>query len=209
MTEPSQPPPRPTEPMERAPDAGWASSPMATAMPAPRAALPGVLLASGVIFIVFAVLAGLAGAFVLFAGLLIGQFPFAIPSSGLSSEQGSAVVSMARTMFLFIGAVVLVFGLAHLAGGIGILRRRGWARILGLVLSILALVVLGLATVSSILAFTQPLPSAYYTNLDFTVEDYRRIAVTSVIFSMAILGAVVAAYLFVTVVLIRRGRDFN
>lgn len=119
------------------------------------------------------------------------------------------MVSMARTMFLFIGAVVLVFGLAHLAGGIGILRRRGWARILGLVLSILALVVLGLATVSSILAFTQPLPSAYYTNLGFTVEDYRRIAVTSVIFSVAILGAVVAAYLFVTVVLIRRGRDFN
>jgi membrane protease YdiL (CAAX protease family) len=204
MTEPS--PPQPSEP---APQFGWVPPSPATAAPEARPPLPGTLLATGVIFIVFGVLAGLIGGFVVFVGAVIGQFSFAVPGSGLSSEQMSSVTSMARTMFLFFGAVVLAFAVGHLAGGIGILRRRGWARILGLVLSVLAIVVLGLGTVSSILALTQSLPGAYFDNSYLTVEEYRRITVTSAIFSMAIIGAFLAAYLFVTVVLIRRGRDFN
>jgi len=188
---------------------GGVPPPLATVTPTTGAPLPGALLAAGVIFIVLAVLAGLIGGFVLFAGAVIGQFTFAVPGSGLSSEQMSSVTSMARTMFLFFGAVAMAFAVGHLAGGIGILRRRGWARILGLVLSVLAIVVLGLGTVSSILALTQSLPSAYFDNAYLTMEEYRRITYTSAIFSMVIIGAFLAAYLFVAVVLIRRGRDFN
>jgi hypothetical protein len=183
----------------------WSPSP-----PPPAAGgASGTVVAAGVILLVIAALAGLLGILALLGGAIMGQMPTLSGSeSGLTQEQFDAVMSMGRTFVLVFGGVALAIGLAHLLSGIGVLRRRSWARILGLVMSVLGVLLWGLILVGTFLASGQPVSAAYLADRGLTLEEYQAIARTGWIVGVSLSGIALAAYTFVTVVLMRQGREF-
>lgn len=90
-------------------------------------------MASGVILIVIAALLGIFGILAILGGAMMGQISNLAGQTGLTEEQANALMTVGRTFIVVFGCVALAIGLAHLLSGIGVLRRRGWARILGLV----------------------------------------------------------------------------
>jgi len=193
------PEPLPTEPVP-----GWAPVP-----PPPAEGASGTVVAAGVILLVIAALAGLLGVLALLGGAIMSQMPALDGSeSGLTQEQFDAVMSMGRTFILVFGGVAIVIGLAHLMSGIGVLRRRSWARILGLVMSVLGVVLWALILVGTLLASGQPVSAEYLADRGLTLEEYQAIARTGWIVGVSLSGVALAAYTFVTVVLIRQGREF-
>jgi len=171
----------------------------------------GSVVAAGVILLVIATLVGIFGIFALFAlfaGAIMGDLRNFPGQSGLTQEQLDTVTRIGRTFVIAFGGVALAIALAHLLSGIGVLRRRGWARILGLVMSVLGVLFWLLLLVSSLVAATQPIPAGYLQSSGLTVEEYRSIARAGWIFGMAFSAIGLAANAFVLVVLIRKGREF-
>jgi hypothetical protein len=187
------------------------AEPVPTWSPQPPAVggASGTVVAAGVILLVIAALAGLLGILALLGGAIMGQMPTISGSeSGLTQEQFDAVMSMGRTFVLVFGGVALAIGLAHLLSGIGVLRRRSWARILGLVMSVLGVLLWGLILIGTFLASGQPVSAEYLADRGLTLEEYQAIARTGWIVGVSLSGIALAAYTFVTVVLIRQGREF-
>ena len=189
----------PTEPVP-----GWAP-----VLAAPSEGASGTVVAAGVILLVIAALAGLLGILALLGGAIMSQMPtLSGNESGLTQEELDAVLSMGRTFVLVIGGVAIVIGLAHLMSGIGVLRRRSWARILGLVMSVLGVLLWALILVGTLIASGQPVSAEYLADRGLTLEEYQAIARTGWIVGVSLSGIALAAYTFVTVVLIRQGREF-
>ena len=170
----------------------------------------GAVVAAGVILLVIATLIGIVAAFAIFAGAMMDQWQGLVGGgqTGLTDEELRAAMAMGRTFVIVIGAVLLVIAVAHLVSGIGVLRRRGWARIVGLVMAVLGLLVWALALLGNVVAATQTIPAGYLADSGLTVEQYRALIGVTWIFGVAISGVALAAYLFILVVLIRRGREF-
>jgi hypothetical protein len=188
----------PTEPVPT-----WSPQP-----PPPVGGASGSVVAAGVILLVIATLVGIFGIFGIFAGSTMGDLKNLQGQSGLTQEQLDTFAKIGRTFVIAFGAVALAIGMAHLLSGIGVLRRRGWARILGLVMSVLGVLFWLLLLASSLLAATQPIPAGYLQSSGLTVEEYRSIAHAGWIVGMAFSAIGLAAYTFVLVVLIRKGREF-
>jgi hypothetical protein len=187
------------------PSPSWNPSPQAASG---TGSASGAVVAAGVILLVIATLLGIFGVFAILGGAMMGQISNLSGETGLTEEQAAALMQVGRTFIFVFGGVALAIGLAHLASGIGVLRRRGWARILGLVMSVLGVLLWLLVLVSSGLAGTQPIPAGYLQDSGLTVEEYRAITSTGWIVGMAFSAIGLAAYAFVMVVLIRRGREF-
>jgi hypothetical protein len=168
----------------------------------------GAVVGAGVILLVIATLLGIFGILAVFAGAIMGQLTNLSGQNGLTEEQADALMTVGRTVIIAFGGVALGLGLAHLLSGIGVLRRRGWARILGLVMSVLGVLFWVLVLASSALAAIQPIPAGYLHDSGLTAEEYRSIAGAGWIVGMALAAIGLAANGFVTVVLIRRGREF-
>lgn len=193
------------------PPTSWDPSPSWNPMPPTTSAAggaSGAVVAAGVILLVIATLLMIFGIFAFLGGAMMGQISNFSGETGLTEEQTAALMQIGRTFIFVFGGVALAIGLAHLVSGIGVLRRRGWARILGLVMSVLGVLLWLLALVSSALAGTQPIPAGYLQDSGLTVEDYRAIAGTGWIVGMAFSAVGLAAYAYVMVVLIRRGHEF-
>jgi hypothetical protein len=191
-------------------DPAWNPQPAEQAGSAVVQSTSGAVVAAGVILLAIATLIGIVATFAIFAGAMMDQWQSLVGGgqSGLTDEEVRAAMSMGRTFVIVIGAVLLVIAVAHLASGIGVLRRRGWARIVGLVMAALGLLVWALALLGNVVAATQTIPAGYLTESGLTVEQYRALVGVTWIFGVAISGVALAAYLFILVVLIRRGREF-
>ncbi len=169
----------------------------------------GIVVGAGVILLVIATLLGLIGILALLGGAIMGQLStISSPESGLTQDQIDALSTMGRTFIFVFGGIALAIGLAHLLSGIGILRRRSWARILGLVMSVLGILLWALILVSTLVASGQPISEAYLADRGLTLEEYQAIARTGWIVGVSVSGIALAAYTFVTLVLIRQGREF-
>lgn len=164
----------------------------------------GVVVGAGVILLVIAALVGVFSLFALFAGALMGQMTGLYGDSGLTDAQ----LALARVFVLVVGGIGLALAVAHLISGIGVLKRRGWARILGLVLSVLGVLIWGLALAGSLAAATQPIPAGYLESSGLTIEQYRSFARLGTGIGLVVTGIALASYLFILVVLARRGREF-
>ena len=193
----------PPEPTEAAPV--WNAQPVPVVV---EGGASGAVVGAGVVLLVIAALIGIFSLFALFAGAIIGQMSSIYRDSGLTEEQIRIAQGLGRAIILAVGGVGLALAVAHLLSGIGVLRRRGWARILGLVLSVLGVVIWGLALVGSVLAAVQPIPAGYLDSSGLTIEQYRSFARIGTVVGLAITGVALAAYLFILVVLARRGREF-
>ena len=193
------------------PTTSWGPSPTWNPMPPAAPAgggTSGAVIGAGVILLVIATLLGLFGVFAMLGGALMGQLENLSGETGLTPEQEAALMQVGRTFIFVFGGVALAIGLAHLVSGIGVLRRRGWARILGLVMSVLGVLLWLLVLVSSVLAGTQPIPASILQDSGLTLEEYRALTGTGWVVGMAFAAVGLAAYIYVTVVLIRRGREF-
>jgi hypothetical protein len=186
------------------PTSAWNPTPVA---PSPSGA-SGAVVGAGVILLVIATLLGLFGILAIFAGALMGQITDLSGQGGLTEEQANTLMTVGRTAIIAFGGVALGLGLAHLLSGIGVLRRRGWARILGLVMCVIGVLFWLLVLVSSALAASQPIPAGYLESSGLTVEEYRSIAGAGWIVGISLAAIGLAANGFVVVVLIRRGREF-
>jgi hypothetical protein len=168
----------------------------------------GAVVGAGVILLVISALVGIFSLFALFAGAMMGQMSGLYGDSGLTEEQIRTALSLGRVFVFAMGGIGLALALAHLISGIGVLKRRGWARILGLVLSVLGVVIWGLALLGSVVAAVQPIPAGYLESSGLTIEQYRSFARIGSVVGLVITGVALAAYLFILVVLARRGREF-
>lgn len=125
-------PPPPVMP----PPVAWGAPPVAVAAKGGRTTLAAI---AGVLLIVLGVLGGLLGLMVAVFGssivrqLDLDQFGGDFTGSGLNDP--AAVISGA---IAFVGIVVVVYSLVYLIGGIGIVRSRGWGRVMGLIVGILS-----------------------------------------------------------------------
>lgn len=191
--------------MTEEPTSTWNAAPVE---PRAAAGASGAVVGAGVILLVIATLFGIFGILAIFAGAMMSQITDLSGQGGLTEEQVNTLMTVGRTFIIAFGGLALGLGVAHLLSGIGVLRRRGWARILGLVMSVLGVLVWLLVLVSSALAATQPIPAGYLQDSGLTVEEYRSIAGAGWIIGMAFAAIGLAAYTFVLVVLIRRGREF-
>jgi hypothetical protein len=194
-----RPDPSPTEPVP-----AWSAEP-------PRSdGASGLVVGAGVILLVIAALLGLVGVLALLGGAILGQLStISGPDSGLTQDQIDTLSSVGRAFILVFGGIAVAIGLAHLLSGIGVLRRRSWARILGLVMSVLGVLLWLLILVSTVAASGQAIPAGYLENRGLTPEEYQALARTGWIVGVSVSGIALAAYGFVLVVLIRQGREFT
>jgi hypothetical protein len=168
----------------------------------------GAVVGVGVILLVISTLVGIFSLFAVFAGAIMGEMSGIYRDSGLTEEQVRMAMGLGRVVILAVGGIGLALAVAHLVSGIGVLRRRGWARILGLVLSVLGVVIWGLALVGSVVAAVQPIPAGYLESSGLTIEEYRSFARIGTVVGLVITAIALSAYLFILIVLVRRGREF-
>jgi hypothetical protein len=166
---------------------------------------PGTLIAVGVILLVFAVLALLWALLFFLYGALLGSFTGVVQNNpgqfNFSAADMSSLVDSMRPILIGLAVFALLVALAHAAAGIGVLGRRGWARLTGLVLG-----GLGLAINLLIVAVTLiGLPSARQVTQNGITIDTR----SSLIIAIVIFGVFAVTYGFVVFALARRGADFR
>jgi hypothetical protein len=100
-----------------------------------------------VLFILFGAL-GLLGA--LFSGLLLGSVAGLV---GVSGEAGAPAGAAAIGLFgTILTIVLLILSIPNILCGVGLLKLRPWARILGIVLGIIALIHIPLGTIFGVYA---------------------------------------------------------
>ena len=199
MTEPTEP----IAPPEATP--AWNAASAAPAATGPS----GWLVTAAVIMFVMAVLIGLFSLVFVFVGAVMNNLSSFYTQSGLSATQTDAALGLARVFLIIFGGIGVVLAAAHLLSGIGILRRRGWARILGLVVGVLGVLIWAIALVANIAAALAPIPAGYLQGSGFTLEEYRSFARIGWIIGISVCSVGLAGYLVVVVALARRGREFR
>jgi hypothetical protein len=136
MSEMDPPIPPASEPVPQPPAAPPAGSPAWQSPPPPaqaRGSRPVVVTIAGIVLIVIGALVSLFGLLAVLGGALIGTVrDNAAPGVDLGGMQGAIGGVVA-----FIGAIVLLFGLVELLSGVFALLGRPWARITGIVVSVL------------------------------------------------------------------------
>ena len=184
---------------------GYPGYPAAVGYAEQRRGTPGMLIAVGVILLVLAVLALLWALLFVLYGALLGSVTNVIQSNpgqfNLNVTDVNGLMDSIRPILIGMAVFTLLVAIGHGAAGIGVLGRRGWARITGLVLGGLglALNVIGLAVVLIGLADARPL-----TQNGLTIDP-----LPSLIVAIAVLGTFAVAYGFVVFALARRGADFR
>ena len=159
---------------------------------------------SGLVGLVFLIL-GLAGGSAL-TELMTGQ-------PGLPDELDVEAMSGVVTgVMVVIGVITLAWATAHVAAGVGILAGRGWARITGMVVSILGFLVSLLALVGT-LASSASTSSVIMEDPAFLEEaggySAGELMTATIITSLVFIGPFVVGYLIAAIALARNGRFFD
>ena len=209
--QPTSLPPSPVSPPTE-PVPTWSGEPATWSAEPPRppsGGASGTVVAAGVILLAFATLAGLVGILAILGAAIMGGVAELSPGeTGLTQDQIDALTGVGRTFIFVVGGIGLAVALAHLLSGIGVLRRQSWARILGLVMSVLGVLVWALVLFGTLAASGQQVSAEYLADRGLTLEEYQAIARTGWIVGVSLSGIALAAYTFVMVVLIRQGREF-
>jgi len=192
------------------------TAPLSGSTPTTRP-LPGSVTAAAVVLLIYGVLGSLATLLMLLASVLFAQLPNMMPSDsyfyrgypGFSEESFSAMMTMGVAFMVAFAVVGALLAAAHLAAGIGVLKRRSWARILGLVVSGLAVVVLLLWLAGAVLSMSMPFPDSFGTVPGFDEQWYRSMQATMLGFGIGFTALIAAPYVLVIAVLIRRGDVFE
>ena len=115
------------------PPVAWGAAPVAVAAKGGRTTLAAI---AGVGLIILGILGGLLGLMItVFGPSVVSQFDLSQYGDFGDINDPAAVISGA---IAFVGIVVVVYSLVYLFGGIGIVRSRGWGRVMGLIVGILS-----------------------------------------------------------------------
>lgn len=154
----------------------------------------------GLIFLIL----GLAGGSA-FTDLMTGQ-------PGMPEDVDLEAVSSVMTgVMVVIGVITLAWAAAHIAAGVGILAGQGWARVTGLVVSILGFLVslLGFVGILASLGAT----AAMVDDPDFLAEtgasSAGELVAATIITSVLFILPFVVGYLIAIVALARNGSFFD
>jgi hypothetical protein len=109
------------------PNYQWATQP-----PGP-AARPGLVTAAAIVLLVLGVLTAIFGLFALLAASIFTS-GMEIPGMEQFGENAAGAIG---GLIAIIGGVVVVFGVLQVLSGINIFSARSWARILGIVLTVI------------------------------------------------------------------------
>lgn len=128
---PAPPPIAPPIAPPVAPPVTWAAAPAAVVVAGGRTTLAAI---AGVMLLILGLLGGLMGLFVaVVGGSIVSSLGDLVAIEGIN-DPGSIVGGMVA----FFGIIVVVYSLVYVIGGIGILRSRGWGRVMGLTVGILS-----------------------------------------------------------------------
>jgi hypothetical protein len=125
-------PPDPVPPVPPVAPVAW-QAPVATPLPPGRTS---AVSGAAIILLVLGVIGLLAGLAVAASGAVIGR-------GGNQSFEGlpgfpAGSAPAIGGFVVIVGVLIVVYSLAYIASGIGVLRMRDWGRILGVVLSIIS-----------------------------------------------------------------------
>ena len=177
------------------------------------ARLPGNLTAAAVVLLVFGALAGIGTVLALLAALLAGgRFSSYTGPGWMQDQMGGQWVTdggHAAWMGLVFLALLALLGAAitgaHVAAGWAILQRHRWARVLGLVVSGAALVVLVVGLLSTLAWATTGMPPGFDDYSRRMGDYYHSMMGATLALGTIISLALIAAYGFVLWVLARHG----
>lgn len=125
-------PPPVAPPAMPQPAVAWAAPPVAVAAAGGRTTLAAI---AGVVLIVLGILGGLVGLLITVLG---GAFAKNLPLGEIPELEGADAGAFVGGMVAFLGIVILLYSLVYFFGGIGVLRSRGWGRVMGIVVGILS-----------------------------------------------------------------------
>ena len=135
-TPPPMPPPAPMmapPPVAPPPAVAWQAPPPIVAAKGSRTMLA---VASGILLILLAIGGGLIGLLLaVFGSSVVAQMDLSQFGDVGGLNDPGAVVSGVLITF---GIVIIVYSLVYLIAGIGVLRSRGWGRVLGIIVGILS-----------------------------------------------------------------------
>lgn len=124
----------PAAPPPPQPAVTWAAPPAAAA--AVQGGRTMIAAAAGIVLLVLGILGGLLGLLVAFVG---GSFVSSLDDLGYFPElEGGDASALFGGIVAFFGVVVVIYSLVYLIGGIGVLRSRGWGRVMGIVVGIIS-----------------------------------------------------------------------
>jgi hypothetical protein len=189
------------------PGAGYPPAP-AYGSPIPRPGTPGILIAAGVVLLVLAVLLLLWCVLFVIEGAMLGSIgnsiqnnPDAFNFNSFNSVDVRDLMDTMRPVFIGFAGVALLVALAHGAAGIGVIGRRGWARITGFVLGGLGLALNLLGLILTLIGARSARP---ITSNGVTIDPLPTLLGGVIVF-----GVFALAYGFVVLALARRGADFG
>lgn len=183
----SPPPPAPGQ-------AGWAQ-PAATAPGWAMSAAPSAqpegsftVALSGILLIIIGILVGLVGiVFLAGAGFLKSAIDTAVQNGDVTDVNRADLASTIEGAVAVIGALIGLFGLGDLIAGIGVLMKRQWGRIMGILLAFIAALLTTLVLAASFRALSSGSGGGF--------------AIVTLVFAIA--------YWFIVVALARGGRAFR
>ncbi|PZR63886.1 MAG: hypothetical protein DLM71_03300 [Chloroflexi bacterium] len=162
-----------------------------------------MLIAIGVILLVLGVLSAIWGLLFLLSQAVMSGLSPNNPAFSTPELQGIDMRGMLGAMsavMVVLAIIALGFAAAHIAAGIGVLRRRGWGRITGMVLAVLGILLDAVVVLSSLASLRQSSAlAARSTMIDPT---------TTVVVVLVVIAVFLAAHVVIVVGLIRSGRHF-
>jgi len=178
-----------------------------------RGALPGSLVAAAMVLLVGGVFAAFAALFLAFLWFVADALPGFAALTEFADLPEEDFRAAADVLWQVAGIGTLVFGavaIGELAAGAGILGRLGWARILGIVLSALAIVVWGLLFLAAATAGqTDPSLVEAFRDYPEALAAFDRLTTAGTVFGMIFYGLPLVCYAYALVILIWRGSEFE
>lgn len=193
---------------------GYETQPTWQAIAPPPPRRSGWVTTAAVLLLAMGALSALFGLIFLIMGLAFGSAWTDLMSGqpGMPADVDLDALSGMMTGFLVAFAIIgLVWAAAHVATGVGVLGGRGWARITGLVLSLIGLAfsLLGLVgTFASIGA-----ASAMMDDPDFRAQyggySPEELMAATILTGLLFFVPLVVSYVIILVALIRNGAFFD
>ncbi|MCA1588283.1 MAG: hypothetical protein LC744_06445 [Chloroflexi bacterium] len=168
---------------------------------------------AAVVMLLVGTLSALIGVVLLVMALAFGPawMDLMAGQPGMETVSPEAVTGMMTGFFLVMAVLSLAWAAAHVAAGVGVLAGRGWARITGIVLSVIgllfSLLVVAL-TLGSLAMSAEMMQDPQFRDLygpGYTPDMMG----ASILMSMLFILPWLIGYVVVLVVLIRNGAFFN
>jgi hypothetical protein len=134
-TPPTMAAPTMAAPAAPPPPVAWGAPPVVAAAKGERTMLAAV---AGVGMIILGVLGGLFGLAIAVFGSSVVKSLDLSQFGDLNNTNINDPAALISGAIAFVGIVVVVYSLVYLIGGIGVVRSRGWGRVMGVIVGILS-----------------------------------------------------------------------